>query len=212
MDNRSAKRIVMIAFAVLLVFCLIGCGSAESNPLPEEAETEISDEMFTEEVDDATLYVFQLDGRVYTADDYVYEIDAYIDDSLEDGGFYKLTADVEFLNGGVAGYVDYPQILEVKDFEEVSPFDIDLPYITDGIYGVRLIGDYADGDVLVNEYDIIAVLKEGDWIYRYDDILELDDGTCVCCMDGVSEDSITMGINEGILLCEEYFALPKEQL
>ena len=142
-----AKRIsVMFAVFVLLSVILVGCSGTENEEPAEDIYENTTDEMFTESDPDATLYVFQIEGRTYTADEYVYEVDAY-GGNMEDGGFYKITADVDFLNGGVAGYVDYPQINEILSCEEVSPFDLDLPSITDTMYGVTLIGDYAEGDV-----------------------------------------------------------------
>ena len=207
-DMSRAKRIsVMFAVFVLLSVILAGCSGTENEEPAEDIYENTTDEMFTESDPDATLYVFQIEGRTYTADEYVYEVDAY-GGNMEDGGFYKITADVDFLNGGVAGYVDYPQINEVLSCEEVSPFDLDLPSITDSVYGVTLIGDYADGDVFVNAYDKMAVWKDGEWIYFYDDELKLEDGTKVCCVNGVTEETVEAGIDSGVLLCDEYFALP----
>jgi hypothetical protein len=60
---------------------------------------------------------------------------------MKDGGFYKLTADVKYLNGGVAGYVNYPDIKNVSNCEEISPLDLHLPSITEKRYGLCLIGD-----------------------------------------------------------------------
>ena len=40
-----------------------------------------------------------------------------------------------------------------------------LPSVADQTYGLMLIGDYADGDVLFNERGIMAVWKDGGWLY-----------------------------------------------
>ncbi|MBQ9068521.1 MAG: hypothetical protein IJ131_05575 [Eggerthellaceae bacterium] len=81
---------------------------------------QIDDEMFSELKYDATIEVFKQDGVVYTAE-YEYEIPELSGYSeLEDGKRYLLTADITFLNGGVAGYVDYPQIENVINIEEIS--------------------------------------------------------------------------------------------
>lgn len=92
---------------------LIGCGRSTEEP------PGTSDEMWSESKTGEVLEVYVEDGRVYTAE-YKYEIpelQGY--DELEEGKHYKLTADVTYLNGGVAGYVDYPQIDRVISIEEI---------------------------------------------------------------------------------------------
>ena len=149
-----------------------------------------TDEMWDNEVDDAEIYAFMFEGRVYTADtiDEINPYDAIT--QMTDGGFYKLTADVKYLNGGIAGYVNYPDIKNVSKCEEISPLDLHLPSITEKRYGLCLIGDYADGDIYLNEYGKIAVWKDGAWIYHYDKSYSGEDGTHICCQKNVSEDVI----------------------
>ena len=69
-----------------------------------------------------------MEGDSYMIDS-AYEIQLYGED-LTDGCFYELTADITYLNGGVAGYVDFPQIDRVISCKEISPFDLNLPDIT----------------------------------------------------------------------------------
>lgn len=79
-----------------------------------------SDEMWSESKSGAELEIFVQDGKVYTKDK-EYQLTGFPGyEELEDGKNYKLTADVTFLNGGVAGYVDYPQIERVISIEEIK--------------------------------------------------------------------------------------------
>ena len=50
------------------------------------------------------------------------------------------------------------------------------------------IGDYADGDILLNGYYDKSVWKDGKWVWDYDDKIEREDGTELLCRKGVSED------------------------
>ena len=104
MKNNSYIRYSIVKSAIRLIlsltlaaFLLCGCGIIK--PVEEPGTT---DEMWGNEVDDAEIYAFMYEGRVYTADT-IDEINPY--DAIPymtDGGFYKLTADVKYLNGGVA--------------------------------------------------------------------------------------------------------------
>ena len=196
------KMMTGILGAVLIVSQLAGCGK---KPVPVNDET-TSDMMYSDHVSDAEIKVYVLDGRAYTLD-YGYEIDTF-GEPLKEGGFYQITADVTYLNGGVAGYVDYPQVSEIHSAEEISPFDLNLPSIQDRIYGLSLIGDYADADLFLNEYTGIAVWKDGSWIYRYDKTRKEEDGTVICYKGDVTEEEIQAGRDEGVILCESYFILP----
>lgn len=55
-----------------------------------------------------------------------------------------------------------------------------------------------------------AVWKDGSWVYRYNKETKRDDGTIIYYRDGVSEDTISQGIENGILSCEDYFVVPAQ--
>jgi hypothetical protein len=166
-----------------------------------------TDQMFNDEKSNETLYVCQIEGETLTTD-MAYPVHLDFAEQLQDGHFYKLVADVTYLNGGIAGYVNFPEIQQVKSCEETSPFDMGLPAITDTVYGLTIIGDYAEGDVLLYEGGIKAVWKDGAWIYHYDRSMKLEDGTLVCCGNDVTEAEVMEGIQKGINSCERYFAYP----
>ena len=191
-----------------------GGGTVESSSTVEGGGTvEIvggtTDEMFNEDVIDAELYVFQIDGAVRTADT-CDTVGVSSGGELRDGGFYKVVADVTLLNGGIAGYVNYPDIKQVKSCTEVSPYEIGLPSIEETPYGLVLIGDYADGDVFLNTFGIMGVWKDGSWVYRYDDVIELPDGRRACVRDGVGEADVLAGIDNAVLSCGDYFVMPPQ--
>lgn len=109
--------LIMIAVSILtLIFA--GCGDGtEKNTNGYPPGT--TDELFAESRSDVEIEVFKQEGRVYTVDS-EYEIPELSGNpDLVDGKHYKLTADVTFLNGGVAGYVDYPQIDRIISIEEI---------------------------------------------------------------------------------------------
>ena len=209
-DARRARILVAIlggiAFVLGLVIGLMGC----SDKPTEHVEVDSTDQMFTEEVRDDVFYVFQLGDQTITAKNYS-DVDIPWEEPLTDGGFYKVVADVTYLNGGVAGYVDFPQVHDVKSCEEVSPLEMGLPSVADQTYGLMLIGDYADGDVLFNERGIMAVWKDGGWLYRYDGQITLVDGTVAGVREGVTKAEVEAGIQSGVLACEDYFALLPER-
>lgn len=174
-----------------------------------EDEPQNSDDWLYEDYEyGTTIYAFQKDGQTYLVNgsDII-----NTGETLEDGCFYKIKADAKILNGGVAGYYNYPEIERVISCEEISPLDMDLPSITEQRYGLILIGDYADGDVLLNDYYDIAVWKDGEWVWHYDDRLERDDGTMLLFREGVSEEEAQNGIESGVLACEDYMLLPSEE-
>lgn len=207
----SSKGAVVLAASFALALALFGCGSkpAEKDVVVDSGsgtQTQ-TDEMFNKRADGAELYVFQFDGRTKTVKDF-YEVSAASAEPLRDGGFYRLVADVNYLNGGVAGYVDYPEIRSVRSCTEVSPLDIGLPTISEQPYGLTLIGDYADGDVLLNSQTTMAVWKDGDWAYVYDKTIKLPDGRTAGVRKGVTEADVQAGIENGVLSCPEYFVVP----
>ncbi|MBQ8995394.1 MAG: hypothetical protein IJ091_06230 [Oscillospiraceae bacterium] len=197
---RKVSAIVLIA---LMILTLSACGNKTDGPvgLPDT-----TDQMFSEKAYGVNLYLFQIDGSSYEIGSF-YGVYVY-DRDLEDGHFYKLTADVTYLNGGIAGYVDFPQLDRIIDCEEISPFDLDLPTIRDERYGLTLIGDYADGDLFLNWAGHRALWKDGEWIWQYDKETKREDGTLVCYRKDVSQEDIEEGIGRGILACPEYFVQP----
>lgn len=199
--------IIRILLACLFAFCLAGCGRKSSKQSWTEENS--TDQMFSETLPDAEIFLFQINGQVFTVEN-VYPVNRFIDEKIEDGGFYRITADVTILNGGVAGYYNFPQIDQVKECVQVSFSDLDLPEITEEQYGLVLIGDYADGDLLLHESGMRAVWKDGDWIWQYSKEVKTGDGTLICLRDGVTEETAERGISEGVLSCEDYFVIPGE--
>ena len=210
--NAPVKCLVAAIGAVMLLFALAGCAGAPSSGSGGGGDTGgggITDELFRDEVRNSKLLVFVLDGKAYTVDTF-YEVSIPVNEPLQEGCFYKVVADVTYLNGGVAGYVNYPQVQRVAACVEVSPFDIGLPSIEDASYGLSLIGDYADGDVLLNERFAKAVWQDGEWIWRYDNEVDLRDGIRALICAGYLDVDVYQGIDDGILSCENYFILPAE--
>lgn len=199
------KMIIRILLVCLLAFCLAGCGRESSKQSWTEENT--TDQMYSETLSDAEIFLFQINGQIFTVEN-VYPIDRFINEKMEDGGFYRITADVTILNGGIAGYYNFPQIDQVKECVQVSFSDLALPEITEEQYGLVLIGDYADGDVFLHESGMRAVWNDGDWIWQYSKEVKTGDGTRICLREGVTEETAERGILEGVLSCEDYFVIP----
>ena len=198
---------------VAAVLSLSACAGKASKtaepkePEPVSIESTSTDEMFSERANDARLRVFVMDDRTRTVDT-LDEITVPGEKPLEEGHFYNVVADVTYLNGGVAGYVNYPEVERVKSCNDVSPLDMGLPALEPNTYGLLLIGDYADGDVLLRAYGKAAVWKDGSWVYRYDKEIDLPDGKKAAVRKGVTADSVSAGANSGVLSCVDYFVLP----
>lgn len=112
--KRKFTQAVILA-AALLTFCLAAC-----SVIPTEYPPGSTDELYKDSKSGAELEVYKKDGHVYTVDG-DYEIAELAGNSdLEEGKHYKVTADVTYLNGGVAGYVDYPQIDRIISIEEAG--------------------------------------------------------------------------------------------
>ena len=207
------KRMVLArSIALVLAGCLgaVGCARTPTEVPPEEVAIEdggATDQMWSDTVAGAELYVFPYEEKLITVQDPV-SIPMPLTEALEDGKFYRVIADVTYLNGGIAGYVNYPQVEHVESCTEVSPDSLDLPSLEEGPYGLRRIGDYADGDLFFYELGIKAVWKDGAWVWSYDDVVTLSDGVVACRRSGVSEEEIQAGVSEGTLSCEDYFVLP----
>lgn len=209
--------VVALAFACSLV----GCGTPQAssaansstsseNPSGKTVEPKdgnATDQMWSETRMGETIDLFCFDGRLFTVDR-CESVNAILDQEPEDGKFYRIVADVTYLNGGVAGYVDYPEIKSVESSKEIAVSDLGLPSVTEKRYGLTLIGDYADGDVFLCEYGNMAVWKDGSWVYRYDKSSDGKDGTLICRRDGVTDEDIEAGVAEGVLSCADYFVAP----
>ena len=206
---REMRRFVMagLVVAVLGLSACAGKATKPKEPEPVPIESTSTDEMFNERVRDAQLRVFVIDGRSKTVDT-LDEVDVASEKELEEGHFYDVVADVTYLNGGIAGYVNYPEIERVTSCEDVSPLEMGLPALEPDKYGLMLIGDYADGDVLLRAYGKAAVWKDGAWVYRYDKEIDLPDGKKAAVRKGVTADSVSAGASTGVLSCADYFVLP----
>lgn len=166
-----------------------------------------TDQLFSRYEDHATFYVFGFDKKALSSSDFE-PVD--VGEEIKDGHFYKVIADVEFLNGGVAGYVNHPEIKKVYEVTEVNPSEMDIaPLSGQHYYGLSTIGDYADGDILLFEY-VKGVWQDGQWIYTYHDSLVLDDGRVALITDNkeITKDIVQAGIDSGVLSCEDYFVMP----
>lgn len=199
-------RVVGLASGVALALVVGGCGTLPP-AVGGGGDDNTTDQMYNTPVTGAEFYVFPYEDKVFTVKD-PNTIDLPVWDPLEDGKFYKVVADVRWLNGGVAGYVNYPQIESLHSYEEVSPYDMGLPSIRDKRYGLTLIGDYADGDLFFYDWNVRALWKDGSWLWRYDRELDLGNGSVACCKEGVTADEVRSGMDAGVLACERYFVLP----
>ena len=115
----TIRKLCLIMIMIsMLTLTFAGCGDgSEKNTTEYPPGT--TDELFTESRSNVEIEVFKQEGKVYTADS-EYEIPELSGNpDLVDGKHYKLIADVTFLNGGVAGYVDYPQIDRIISIEEI---------------------------------------------------------------------------------------------
>ena len=192
---------------LFMIFTISSCKKKEEVvPIDDDS----TDQIFYDTVKGDTIYIFQMDGASYIIDP-SYEI-WLTDDRLEDGHFYALTADITYVNGGYAGYYNFPEFDEY-DLREVSPYDLGFPDVREKRYGLTLIGDYGEGDIFLHEYRKMALWKDGNWIWHYDRSMDREDGSMVCYREDVTIEEIEEGIEKGILSCEEYFvqpAIPKE--
>ena len=213
MKKAPFAMMAVMVLGMAAVFGLVACGGAtapssiSSSGVVDVGGGNVDDELFKKDVSDARMQVFQFKGKTLTVSG-CYTIDATPGSVLQDGHFYTLVADVTYLNGGVAGYVDFPEVKQAKSCEEISPSVLQLSSIESSPYGLVLIGDYADGDILLNEQGNMAVWKDGAWIYEYDKTIKLDNARSACVRDGVAQAEVEAGIENGILSCADYFVLP----
>ena len=115
MKSLILKKIIPAIAVVMMAMCLFSC----SGDITDDTSGD-SDQMWSESRSGEVIEVYMEDGRVYTADGQyeLSELAAY--DEIEEGGRYKVTADITYLNGGVAGYVDFPQIDRVISIERIE--------------------------------------------------------------------------------------------
>ena len=79
--------------------------------------------MYRERLEHAKLYVYVKDGKALSAD-YGYGIDVHSEQELKEGSYYEGVADIDILNGGIAGYVNYPEVKRVYSCTEVAREDV----------------------------------------------------------------------------------------
>jgi len=206
--HRALRNSALIAVAAAaLAFMPCGCGSRHPEGTPIETTT--TDQMFSDSVYGAELAIVIYDGRAILVPSGE-QLDNGLGYDLEEGQFYRIVADVDYLYGGVAGYDGYPDIRDVSSIEEVSPDDLDIPTIDQQRYGVVRIDGYADADYLLYEYGRKAVLSDGEWVYRYDKDYTRDDGTVVLYRDGAEKDLIESSIADGVVCNEDFFLVPAQ--
>ena len=90
----------VILCAALTGLTLASCRSKDNVQGPSDEYS--TDQMWSDVSMDETLLAFAYEDSLYTPD-YMYELKIY-EPEPRDGGFYRLTADVKYINGGVAGY------------------------------------------------------------------------------------------------------------
>lgn len=184
---------------------LTGCSAPWDGEIQED--TDRTDDMSVALVNDADLWVLRVGDSVIDLES-MEAVDVPAED-MEDGGFYHVVADVEFLDGGIAGYVRHP---EVKSIKSVTPEEPDLsgiPAIGEGQDGLLRMGDYADGDFVLNSDAGCGVLKDGHWIAVYEKPIRLPDGSvALVANDEVTEDEVVAGLGTGIVSCERWFVIP----
>ena len=163
--------------------------------------------MWSTEAGGVTIDLFCFEGKLYSVDRSE-SVQVYLNQEAQDGEFYRIVADVTYLNGGIAGYVNYPKIEDVTSVKKISASDLDIPSITEECYGLTRIGDYADGDLFLNSFDMMAVWKNGKWIYRYNEGSAAEDGRYICRRKGVTDEEIEAGVAKGVLSCADYFVAP----
>ena len=222
----TAKKLEYLAIVLGVMLAAFSLGGCSGNPTPSNSDstsnsnsthvstgggTATTDEMFSDYQENATFNVFIYGDEVISISDEE-PVRLPWDTPLEDAHFYEVVADVTYLNGGVAGYYNYPQIERVHSVEEVDPANIDIPKLdSERYYGITKIGNYAkDGDYLLYESVRRAVWKDGEWIYKYDTTQTLDDGTKVLAAKGISNEDIEEGISSGVKCCKDYFVLPNK--
>lgn len=199
------KKKLIIIFSVALVgVVLLGLAKHAMDCIWESSP----DAMSSSKAKKQTLILVKF-GDVYIDPDSDYTVTFEPEESIPDGTFLELTAKVEYLFGGIAGYMGCPSLSKVYSYRTVSADELSFP----SIYGPKHnclmeIGDYAGGDYLLRSRGYFGVYKDGKWLYKYDTCMPWNGAYEVLCREGVTEETIKTGIEKGILCCEDYFVRP----
>ena len=201
-----------VCMGALIMAALCGCGSssqssssAKPEPVPIEDAT---DQMYNKSVTGEPLDVVVFEGSPIILSS-GYELKGLGED-VKEGHFYRVVADVEYLNGGIAGYVNYPDVKDIHSVKEVSIDDLQIPSIEESRSGFVRLNGYGGADYLFVGYGKSGVYKDGAWLYGYKSSKKLDDGSVVLCKAGLDEQKAKEGIANGVYCCEDYFLMPKE--
>ena len=138
--KKYMKAITGILLAGFLALFLAGCGRESSKQ--SWTEDNSTDQLYSETQADTEFFLFQINGRVYTVDG-VYPVDRFIDEEMEDGGFYRITADVTILNvwGTYCGPCK-------KEMPELAKLEEELP---DNVQIIGIVLDVLEGDAEMTE-------------------------------------------------------------
>ncbi|MBR3224818.1 MAG: hypothetical protein IKF78_05810 [Atopobiaceae bacterium] len=205
-----------VCMGALIMAALCGCGAGHSSsqasssakPEPVPIDDNTTDQMYNKSAAGETLDVVVFEGRPVILSS-GYELDG-VGEDVKEGHFYRVVADVEYLNGGIAGYVNYPDVKDIHSVKEVSIDDLQIPSIEESRSGFVRLNGYGGADYLFVGYGKSGVYKDGAWLYSYKSSKKLDDGSIVLCKNDLDEQKAKEGIANGVYCCEDYFLMPKE--
>ena len=196
------KNIILLGLAIVTLTLLTGCGIKNS-----EADYGMVDQLYEVSGNDVTLYAFRYGDKCIETENF-YEIEIDESNMPKDGAFYKIEADVTFLDGGVAGFTHFPQIDKVISCSEISVEELSFPSIMDEKYGLLDIRDYADADYIFVAGGMRAVYKDGKWIYSYEKTIPGKNYENIFYNGDIILDQVNEGVANGIVCCEDYFVMP----
>ena len=196
------KKIGTLGLIMSIAFSAAAC-SIDISSLTDDDDA--VDMIYRTDAEDVTLYVFRYGDQIIETGHY-YKID--LDEDLEDAGFYKVVADVTYLDGGVSGYCKMPEIRNVESIEKISIDDMNFPSIRDEHFGIMSLEGYSDGDYALIARTNTAILKDGKWVYVYDTYYRTPDNVFKYYRNGITEAQIDKGCASGVLCCEDYFVTP----
>ena len=213
--KRNLLKITAAFLTAGLALGLAGCrnGQIDVSGLKGPGNTVIVDQLYKTDEDDQTIFLFRYGDNYYDTE-HIYNVDVTgFDIECDDGGFLRVDCDVTYLSGGEAGFNQFPVI---RNVDEVYKIDIkgtippggSLPYVESKRFGLSVIGDYADADYCLWSWGMSGVLKDGRWLYKYDDHFYTDDGATVCCKKGADHDELLKKIKDGVILSEDLFVMP----